>query len=587
MTHPRRLICAALTLTLTAGCGDDGDEEEPGVCAALEGEEPGEEARLKHDNSSRFTNIQLAEFFPNGLMLSEALLSGETVNGVRLVSAENVMGQPVTAVEIEDSTKEFSYETMGGLPNFGPMAFPLILTYERDDGTKARVAIEEQFELADIKYDQGPLFHYAFVWELDEGSGWSAERTDLCLDGEGDEVEALLLNGSWDFSTGERLAGEGSEVTLACRESALAKCVEWAYRELDEPTTSWAHQACVRMVRADYAGDGATNTFSGARIYVGDDLGLIEQSSYPGWLVKEAEWNADGAICINREALRNIDPDSCDDCFAGVPECTELDNLDPSSTETLVSAVSLSAFGDTHMLYGVQYEEGVGTHLFYSEQDGGDVFDVGLIKDEEGNPGVEIDAIFQSDFDGLAGFEIDRENGRSRMVHITGTGQLEIEGDWLEGHLMRGAAVSDDFNRHLVWALSSNTDQLCPIWVANGNFPPETLPCLKLPQSISEHVDLVENSVTRDFTIVDGGTVWRLDADIDNLFIGEMERLADTPHTLVGLARRVDSELLVASDVSEDKVVELTGLMGCSESSRDLLPDISPGAFGDLAGSPP
>ncbi len=575
-----------MTLTLALGCGDDGQGEE-GVCAGLEEEGEEEEPRLKHDNSSRFTNIQIGEFFPNGLMLSSALLAGETVNGVRLVGAETVMGMPVTAVFIDDQSKELRYETAGGVPHFGPMAFPLVLTYERDDGTRARVAIEEQFEITDIKYDQGPLFHYAFVWEVDDGGGWSPERTDLCVDGEGDEVEALLLNGSWDFSTGQRAADDEFEVTLACREAALAKCVEWAYREIDSGDLGWAHQACVRMVRADYAGDGATNTFSGARIYVGDELGLSEQDSYPGWLVKEAEWNADGATCINREALRNIDPDSCDDCFPGVPDCANTDNLDASSTDVIVSAVSRTAFGDTHMLYGVQYEEGVGTRLFYSEQDGAELFEIGLITDTEGNTGVEIDGIFQSDFDGLAGFEIDRANERSRMVHITGTGQLEIEGDWIEGHLMRGAAVSDDFNRHLVWTLSANTDQLCPIWVADGNFPPAALPCLKLPQPISDHVDLVENSDARDFTIVDGGTVWRLDADIDNLVLGEMERLADTPHTLVGLARRVDSELLVASDADEDKVVELTGLMGCSESTRVLLPEISPGVLGDLAGSPP
>ncbi|MCA9716239.1 MAG: hypothetical protein KC468_16275 [Myxococcales bacterium] len=594
--HAASALALLLTLTpalLEVGCGLFEDDYEPGVCEALAGEDRVASSRLRHDNSHRFTNVQLADFFPDGLLLSSALLAGDTVGGVRLELAENAAGQVITEVDIDDFSKELAYSTGDGGLHLGPEAFPIVLVYARDDGRRARITIDEQFELTEIEYDLGPLFHYSLGWELDEGAGWSSPREDLCVDGEGDPVDALLLNGRWSFSNGARQPDELNEVTIACREAALAKCVEWAYREIDDDVLGWAHQACTRLVRADYEGTGMTNTYTGARIYIGDTLGFLEQDSYPGWLVKEAEWTPDGASCINRQALRAISPEDCvaGGCFDGVPDCPDPDNLAPSGDDVLVSAISRTEFGATHMLYGVMYEEGVGTHLFYATQEGSKLTRVGVLKDQAGNTGAEIDALFQADFEGLLGFEIDRENQRSRMVGIKGDGTYEVEGGWIEGKVLRGAGVSDEFNRRLVWVLSANTDEICPLWISDGDFPSEILECFELTQAISDHVDLVENPDALDFTVVDGADVWLLELYVleeeDDVVLGDMTLLSETPRELVGVAMREDEALLVASDVSQGQLVELTGLLGCEESTRALELDIGPGSIGDLAGSPP
>jgi hypothetical protein len=70
------------------------------------------------------------------------------------------------------------------------------------------------------------------------------------------------------------------------------------------------HQACTRMVRADYCGDGTAHTLNGRAINLYDGLGV--QVDTLNWSF-EAEWTPDGARCIvNRRAK---------DLLASVPAC--------------------------------------------------------------------------------------------------------------------------------------------------------------------------------------------------------------------------------------------------------------------------
>src|SRR5262245_30501461 len=64
---------------------------------------------------------------------------------------------------------------------------------------------------------------------------------------------------------GERWAlaieGEGGRVQLVCSSGAIGKCIRWGYPPwLASRLGRAVHDACVRMVRADYGGDGATAT---------------------------------------------------------------------------------------------------------------------------------------------------------------------------------------------------------------------------------------------------------------------------------------------------------------------------------------
>jgi len=105
--------------------------------------------------------------------------------------------------------------------------------------------------------------------------------TPYCVDGSG----AVPLKGRWT-STG--LHVDDNLISFACPDAVAFKCTDWGYIAGNAPgSDAWNHhQACTRMARADYCGDGKPHTFDETRIVIRD--------MYPG-----AEPNLDNP---------NIDP---------------------------------------------------------------------------------------------------------------------------------------------------------------------------------------------------------------------------------------------------------------------------------------
>ncbi|MEL6185773.1 MAG: ADYC domain-containing protein [Myxococcota bacterium] len=119
--------------------------------------------------------------------------------------------------------------------------------------------------------------------------------TPLC----GDRT-AIALPGHWDLSTGE--AGDGGWVDdegffFACRGSSVAKCYElgfkpWNYRRAGDRLLT-QHEACVRALRADYAGTGASRTRDGVELILSSERDAPLAKGYQ----LEAAWGVDGALC--------------------------------------------------------------------------------------------------------------------------------------------------------------------------------------------------------------------------------------------------------------------------------------------------
>ncbi|HVM11652.1 MAG TPA: ADYC domain-containing protein [Actinomycetota bacterium] len=118
-------------------------------------------------------------------------------------------------------------------------------------------------------------------------------------------VDAYALSGTWSYAFGTASGGaksdDGTKFTFACTNgaSALAKCVDLGYK----PWTSFAgvnlenhHQACVRLIRADYCGDGTSYTADGTPVNLYDGLGI--QTDDHDWYF-EAEWDERGARCFS------------------------------------------------------------------------------------------------------------------------------------------------------------------------------------------------------------------------------------------------------------------------------------------------
>jgi hypothetical protein len=110
----------------------------------------------------------------------------------------------------------------------------------------------------------------------------------------GNPMWASVIDNGQD-GDGRRLSND--EYAFACMTQPVAKCWNYGYPPIGGMARYSA--ACVRMVRADYCGDGTTHTVPGVVIDMGDNLGINTWSHTPGdGFVDEAEWGVEGATCL-------------------------------------------------------------------------------------------------------------------------------------------------------------------------------------------------------------------------------------------------------------------------------------------------
>lgn len=90
-------------------------------------------------------------------------------------------------------------------------------------------------------------------------------------------------------------------ILITCTGGAEGKCVRFGYRPWealpDGRSMRDAYNACVRLVRADYAGDGRGTTRNGQPIDIYDSFGIEKPANDPAYQF-EAGWTADGAVCV-------------------------------------------------------------------------------------------------------------------------------------------------------------------------------------------------------------------------------------------------------------------------------------------------
>ncbi len=89
---------------------------------------------------------------------------------------------------------------------------------------------------------------------------------------------------------------------LLCSAGARAKCVRFGYRPWVADTAP-LYDACTRMVRADYCGEGEGTTLTGMSIDMFDDRGIQVADNLPDQTF-EAGWTADGAVCVNHVRVK-------------------------------------------------------------------------------------------------------------------------------------------------------------------------------------------------------------------------------------------------------------------------------------------
>lgn len=100
---------------------------------------------------------------------------------------------------------------------------------------------------------------------------------------------------------------ESGVFELTCTGGAQGKCVRFGYRPWEarsDGTSAWElYNACVRLVRADYSGDGKGTTRNGQPIDIYDVAGIQEPGNDPAHEF-EAGFSSEGAVCVRHVRVK-------------------------------------------------------------------------------------------------------------------------------------------------------------------------------------------------------------------------------------------------------------------------------------------
>lgn len=136
----------------------------------------------------------------------------------------------------------------------------------------------------------------------DGQSGWSR----FCRPGPDGIAMAFPLAGTW---TRQGRHEDKPTFILTCTAGAIGKCVRFGYKPwktTPEGVSLWAsHEACTRMVRADYCGDGRSWTKDGTPIDLYDRL-RIQTEDHNDGMQFEAAWGVDGAHCVSHTRIPEL-----------------------------------------------------------------------------------------------------------------------------------------------------------------------------------------------------------------------------------------------------------------------------------------
>lgn len=143
---------------------------------------------------------------------------------------------------------------------------------------------------------------------------------NLCMPDRNGLARAIPLSGWWD--AGGSYHPDDTRITFACTSGVLGKCVRWGYKpwkiENGVPLQR-LHQACVRMTRADYCGNGNGHTKEGTEINIWDVMSIQKREPESG-MAFEAAWDENGATYISRTRWHDTGADlmkECPDKLAG------------------------------------------------------------------------------------------------------------------------------------------------------------------------------------------------------------------------------------------------------------------------------
>jgi hypothetical protein len=187
---------------------------------------------------------------------------------------------------VRDGTRMTSDQLVGG-----------VITVRRGHST-ARMRIDAVF---DGRGEPSLRRHLISVQQAD--GRW----TPLCSPASDNSRWAFPLSGQ-SLPDGTLAVTSKNSFEIACSSGAQGKCLRLGYlpwMTLPRGLSALrAFNACVRMVRADYAGGGVAMTHDGFLIGVSDVVGV--NPAKRTMLSFEAGWDENGAVCIRHLRVKDL-----------------------------------------------------------------------------------------------------------------------------------------------------------------------------------------------------------------------------------------------------------------------------------------
>jgi len=229
--------------------------------------------------------------FLNGYDFNGVYLNGLDWNGIEL------KGSSVSGVEVRGTVLE------GFLADGTAVRGEGFIGAEFDVHLRNEASV--RLRIDNIRRHPDPKHEDVLLYSI-SAPGNNGERVSICYSADGSPAEATVVAGRWDLATGTKISSSPKYASFACiGVGAIAKCVIMGYKPWRSVGGVWLedrHQACTRMVRADYCGDGTPHTVNGTPIDVYDGIGV--QAPDTNWPV-DAEWGPNGALCVNNPRSAN------------------------------------------------------------------------------------------------------------------------------------------------------------------------------------------------------------------------------------------------------------------------------------------
>jgi hypothetical protein len=131
---------------------------------------------------------------------------------------------------------------------------------------------------------------------------WSA----LCTAGPDGRQQGFPVAGVMT-PDGRMAAGSPDRFEITCTSGAQGKCIRFGYKPWQTASDGRpmrdAYNACMRMVRGDYGGDGKAYTLDGQSIDIFDHIG-VQKADMDSAQDFEAGWSPEGAICVRHVRVK-------------------------------------------------------------------------------------------------------------------------------------------------------------------------------------------------------------------------------------------------------------------------------------------